>query len=59
MRRTSQDIIAIRQKLIEVKQHLGQVNWSISAINKFMQVGELCCKKLLRTKNSLERKYLQ
>ena len=40
MRRTSQDIIAIGQKLIKVKQHLGQVNWSISTINKFMQVGE-------------------
>ncbi len=40
MRRTSQDVIAIGQKLIEVKQHLGQVNWSISTINKFMQIGE-------------------
>ena len=50
MRRTSQDVIAIGQKLIEVKQHLGhgsfinwlksEFSWSISTANKFMQVGE-------------------
>lgn len=50
MRRTSEDIIAIGQKLIEVKQHLGhgnfinwlksEFNWSVSTANKFMQVGE-------------------
>ena len=50
MRRTSQDVIAIGQKLIEVKQHLGhgnfinwlksEFNWSVSTATKFMQVGE-------------------
>jgi len=50
MRRNSQDIIDIGQKLIEVKQHLGhgsfmnwlksEFNWSISAATKFMQVAE-------------------
>ncbi|GAB1542627.1 hypothetical protein NUACC21_53010 [Scytonema sp. NUACC21] len=50
MRRNSQDIIAIGQKLIEVKQHLGHGNfrnwlkfefsWSVSAATKFMQVAE-------------------
>ena len=50
MRCTSQDIIAIGQKLIEIKQHLGhgnfinwlksEFNWSISTATKFMQVGE-------------------
>lgn len=50
IRRTSQDIIAIGQKLIEVKQHLGhgsfinwlksEFSWSVSTANKFMQVGE-------------------
>ncbi len=40
MCRTSQDTIAIKHKLIEIKQHPGQVNWSISTIHKFMQVGE-------------------
>ncbi|MBW4635168.1 MAG: DUF3102 domain-containing protein [Iphinoe sp. HA4291-MV1] len=50
MRRNAQDIINIGQKLIEVKQHLGhgkftiwlksEFNWSVSAANKFMQVGQ-------------------
>ena len=50
MRRTSQDVIGIGQKLIEVKQHLGngnfinwlksEFNWSGSTATKFMQVGE-------------------
>ncbi|GAA6621636.1 DUF3102 domain-containing protein [Scytonema sp. NUACC26] len=50
MRRNSQDIIDIGQKLIEVKQHLGhgsfrnwlkfEFNWSVSAATKFMQVAE-------------------
>ncbi|KAB8315207.1 DUF3102 domain-containing protein [Tolypothrix campylonemoides VB511288] len=50
MRRTSQDIIEIGQKLIEVKQHLkhgsftnwlkSEFNWSISTATKFMQVAE-------------------
>ena len=50
MRRTSQDVIVIGQKLIEVKQHLGhgnfinwlksEFNWSVSTATKFMQVGE-------------------
>ena len=50
MRRSSQDIIDIGKKLIEVKQHLGhgsfrkwlkfEFNWSISAATKFMQVAE-------------------
>ena len=50
MRRNSQDIIEIGQKLIEVKQYLGHGNfrnwlkfefdWSISSANKFMQVAE-------------------
>lgn len=50
MRRNSQDIIDIGQKLIEVKQHLGygsfrnwlksEFNWSISAATKFIQVAE-------------------
>jgi hypothetical protein len=50
MRRTSQDIIDIGQKLIEVKQHLGhgsfikwvksEFHWSVSTATKFMQVGE-------------------
>ncbi|MDF5729593.1 MAG: DUF3102 domain-containing protein [Rhizonema sp. PD38] len=50
MRRNSQDIVDIGQKLIEVKQHLGhgnfrnwlefEFNWSISAATKFMQVAE-------------------
>jgi hypothetical protein len=49
MRRTSQDIIDIGQKLIEVKEHLGhgnfinwlksEFNWSVSTATKFMQVG--------------------
>lgn len=50
MRRTSEDIIDIGQKLIEVKQYLGhgnflkwlksEFNWSVSTATKFMQVGE-------------------
>ncbi len=50
MRRNSQDIIDIGQKLIEVKQHLGhgsfrnwlksEFNWSVSSATKFMQVAE-------------------
>ncbi|NJM72013.1 MAG: DUF3102 domain-containing protein [Scytonema sp. RU_4_4] len=50
MRRNSQDIIDIGQKLIEVKQYLGhgnfinwlksEFNWSISTATKFMQVAE-------------------
>lgn len=50
MRRNSQDIIDIGQKLIEVKQRLGhgsfrtwlkfEFNWSVSAATKFMQVAE-------------------
>ncbi|MDF5722113.1 MAG: DUF3102 domain-containing protein [Rhizonema sp. PD37] len=50
MRRNSQDIIDIGQKLIEVKQYLGhgnfrnwlefEFNWSISAATKFMQVAD-------------------
>ena len=50
IRRTSQDIIAIGQKLIEIKQHLGyrnfinwlksEFNWSVSTATKFLQVGE-------------------
>ncbi len=50
MRRNSQDIVDIGQKLIEVKQHLGhgnfrnwlefEFNWSISAATKFMQVAD-------------------
>ncbi len=50
MRRNSQDLIDIGQKLIEVKQHLGhgsfrnwlkfEFNWSVSAATKFMQVAE-------------------
>ncbi|KAB8320093.1 DUF3102 domain-containing protein [Tolypothrix campylonemoides VB511288] len=50
MRRNSQDIIDIGQKLIEVKQHLGhgsfrnwlkfEFNWSVSAATKFMQVAQ-------------------
>jgi Protein of unknown function (DUF3102) len=49
-RRTSQDIIDIGQKLIEVKGYLGhghflkwlksEFNWSVSTATKFMQVGE-------------------
>lgn len=49
MRRTSQDIIDIGQKLIEVKEHLGhgrfinwlkyEFNWSVSTATKLMQVG--------------------
>ena len=50
MRRTSQDIIAIGQKLSEVKQHLGhgnfinwlksEFNWSVSTATTFIQLGE-------------------
>lgn len=50
MRRTSQDIIDIGQKLIEVKEYLGhgsfikwlksEFNWSVSTATKFMQVAE-------------------
>ncbi|MBW4670211.1 MAG: DUF3102 domain-containing protein [Cyanomargarita calcarea GSE-NOS-MK-12-04C] len=50
MRRTSQDIINIGQRLIEVKQHLkhgsfttwlkSEFNWSLSSATKFMQVAE-------------------
>ncbi len=50
MRRTSQDIIDIGEKLTQVKQHLGhgnfinwlksEFNWSRSAATKFMQVAE-------------------
>lgn len=50
MRRSSQDIIDIGQKLIEVKKQLGhgnfrkwlklEFNWSISTATKFMQVWE-------------------
>lgn len=50
MRRSSQDIIDIGQKLIEVKQQLGhgsfrnwlkfEFNWSVSTATKFMQVWE-------------------
>lgn len=50
MRRNTQDIINIGQKLIEVKKHLGhgnfrnwlrvEFNWSVSAATKFMQVAE-------------------
>jgi Protein of unknown function (DUF3102) len=50
MRRTSQDIIDIGEKLTKVKQHLGhgnfinwlksEFNWSRSAATKFMQVAE-------------------
>lgn len=50
MRRTSQDIIHIGQKLIEIKQYLGhgqfikwlksEFNWSISSATKFMQVAQ-------------------
>jgi hypothetical protein len=50
MQRTTQDIIDIGKKLIEVKQHLGhgsfinwlksEFNWSVSTATKFMQVGE-------------------
>jgi hypothetical protein len=50
MRRNTQDIIDIGQKLIEVKKHLGhgnfqnwlkfEFNWSISTATKFMQVAE-------------------
>ena len=50
MRRNSQDIIDMGQKLIEVKQNLGhgnfrnwlkfEFNWSVSTATKFMQVAE-------------------
>lgn len=50
IRRTSQDIITIGQKLTEVKQHLrhgsfinwlkSEFSWSVSTATKFMQVGE-------------------
>jgi Protein of unknown function (DUF3102) len=50
MRRNTQNIIDIGQKLIEVKKHLGhgnfqnwlkfELNWSISTATKFMQVAE-------------------
>ena len=50
MRRNSQDIIDIGEKLIEVKQHLGhgsfrnwlkfEFHWSVSTATKFMQVAD-------------------
>ena len=50
MRRNSQEIIDIGQKLMEVKQYLGhgnfrnwlklEFNWSVSAATKFMQVAQ-------------------